>query len=298
MSETELTDAQALALAGTTDSETDFEYHTVGQSTYYLDGFRQRHRVLAIIKAVNALRICKDGDLTFGVRAGKYMNGDTPVNYAGAAAQALTNNQTNYIFITAAGTLTVNTTGLPDPSTTPHVPLAAIVTSAGQYDVEDITDYRSRAIFQVLSALTPANANTLSDGSNADALHVHAAVGLAEAVQDLMPNLLLTGADDGDGTGTMTIQVRDAADNNLAQRFCVRAWIADAEYSEPDAQTDFSVTTGEQLRELEADADYEAISDANGTLVMDIDTTTDKTVYVMAEVDGRIYTGSVAITGN
>lgn len=298
MSETQLTDAEALALAGTTDSETDFTYHTVGQSTYYLDGFRQRHRVLAILKAVNALRVHKDGDLTFGVRAGRFMNGDAAVNYAGASAQALTNNDTNYVYLTAAGVLTVNTTGFPTPSTTPHVPLATIVTAAGTYDVDDITDYRARGIFAALSAMTAANANTLVRAGNADALHVHAAAGLAAALQDAIPSLALAGTDDADGTGTMEIQVKDAAGNALAQRFLLRVWIADAEYSEPDAQTDFSVMYGEMLREIEADADYEVITDASGAVTMDIDTAADKTVYVMAEIDGRIYTGSAAITGN
>jgi len=121
---------------------------------------------------------------------------------------------------------------------------------------------------------------------------------LAAAIQDLLPNILLQGTNDEDGTGSMAIQVRDAADNSLAQRFLLRVWIADAEFSEPDAQTDLSVTTGEQMREIEADADYEVITDATGAAAMNIDTVGDKTVYVMAEADGRIYTGSVAITGN
>ena len=298
MSETELTDAEALALAGTTDSETDFEYHTVGQSTYYLDGFRQRHRLLTIVKALNELRVYKDGDLTFGVRGGQFMNGDSAVPYAGASAQALTNNQTNYIYLTAAAALTVNTTGFPDPSAAPHVPLASVVTAAGTYDVNDITDYRPRALFRVLSGLAAADANTLTDGSTADALHVHAAAGLASALQDVVPNLNLTGTDDADGTGSMLIQVRDAANNNLEQFFLIRTWIADADMSEPDAQTDFSVTYGEMLREIEADADYEVITNSSGNCTMNIDTAGDKTVYVMAEIDGRICSQGVAITGN
>ena len=222
-----------------------------------------------MLKCTNALRVYKDGDLTFGVRAGTFANGDTMVDYAGATAQALTNNATNTVYLTAAGALTVNTTGFPDPSATPHVPLATIVTAAGTYDVDDITDFRSRAMFQVLWP-----------------------------VRELMPTLALTGADDADGTGTMTIQVRDAAGANLAGRFRIRAWIADAEYSAPDAQTDFSVTTGEALGEITADADYDVITNATGAAVMNIDTATNKTVYVMAELDGRITTGSVAITGN
>ena len=298
MSETQLTDAEALALAGTTDGETDFTYHTVGQSTYYLDGFRQRHRLLAILKAVNALRVYKDGDLTFGVRAGQVMNGQTAVDYAGASAQALTNNATNYLYLTPAGTLTVNTTGFPTPSTTPHLPLATIVTAAGAYDVDDITDYRTRAIFAAPSAMTAANANTLVSAANADALHVHAAPGLASALQDAMPSLTLTGTDDEDGTGSMLIQVKDAGGNNLEDFFRIRAWIADDAYSEPDAQNDFSITYGEILREIEANADYEVITSSGGSCTMNIDTATDKTVAVMADIDGRIYTSNITITGN
>ena len=111
-------------------------------------------------------------------------------------------------------------------------------------------------------------------------------------------NILLTGTNDTDGTGSMALQVRDAANNALSQRFLIRVWIAAAEFSEPDAQTDFSVSTGEEMRELEANADYEVISDASGVVDMNINLVGDTTIYVMAELDGRIYTGSIAITGN
>ncbi len=123
---------------------------------------------------------------------------------------------------------------------------------------------------------------------------------LSAALQDLMPNIALNVFDNTDGTGTATLQVRDANNSSLAQRFLIRTWIADAEYSEPDAQTDFSVASGEQLRELEANADYELITTAGGAAIMNINVTIapdgTKTVYVMAELDGRIYTGSVEIT--
>ena len=114
---------------------------------------------------------------------------------------------------------------------------------------------------------------------------------------DLVPTLSLSGTDDTDGTGSMDIQALDAAGNNLAQRFLARVWIADAAYSEPDPQTGFTVATGEQMRQIEANADLEVISDAAGLISMDIDAGGAKTVHVMAEVDGRIWTASQAITG-
>jgi len=312
MAETELTAAEANALDGTTDSDCGYKYHAPGDAQYYTEGQRQRQRLLTMAKALgNRFRVYKDGAATYGVRAGAVEYGDSTLSYAGSTGNALTDNQTNYLWLYVSGgvlTLDVSTSDFPDPSTTPHLPLATIAVASGSYDYPDITDCRQLACFRLNSLMTAADENTLTDGSNADSLHVHDTAGLtnnavtvaklAAAVQDVIPYLAPAGTDDGDGTGYMDIQAKDAAGNNLAQRFLVRTWIADAEYSQPDAQTDFSVTTGQQMRELEADADYEVISDATGLVRMNIDTATDKTVYVMAEIAGRIYTGSVAITGN
>ena len=71
MAETDLTTAQADALSGTTDGDTDAKYPTIGESTYYTTMYRLIHRLLTIEKIVNEFRVCKDGDLTFAVRAGK-----------------------------------------------------------------------------------------------------------------------------------------------------------------------------------------------------------------------------------
>ena len=304
MSEIQLTDAEANALHGTTDSDTDFKYHSPGDAGYFTEGQRQRHRMLTIAKAIsNALRVYRDGTLTFGVRAGTVGDGATAHAYAGSAGNELTDDATNYIYLdidSAALRLVCNTTGLPDASATPHIPLATILTADGGYGFDDITDLRASGVFALLSAMTAANANTLVAGaaSNADSLHVHSIAGLQDAAQDLMPQLPLTGADDTDGTGTMAIQVKDAAGNTLAGRFCVRTWISTSDYGPAVADTDYSVTTGTELQEIVANADYEVISDATGSVTMNIDTADDGTYYVMAEVDGRIYSGSVTITGN
>lgn len=161
MAESDLPEATALALAGTTDTDTDFDYYTEFEN-YVLKEHRNNYRLLTILKAVNELRVFKDGDLTFGVRAGNYMDGPTERNYAGASAQALTDDDTNYIFLEADGTLTVNITGFPAAGTTPHIPLATILCASGEYAASDITDYRGRALFQCITALTPVQANEAS----------------------------------------------------------------------------------------------------------------------------------------
>jgi len=276
MSETFPSDSNLENKNDSTDTDTGFHYPEKTSVPASTEGYRALWQLLG--RCVSALQVYKDGALTFGVRAGKFMDGDTQRSYSAVTGQSLTDDATNYIYLTAAGTLTKNTTGFPNPSLTPHIRLATIVCADGAYDPDpangDLVDFRFACLFGILHGIGPAT------------------------LQDQVPQLDLSGTDDTDGTGTMTIQAQDAGGNALAQRFLARAWIADAEYSEPDAQTDFSVTTGEQMREIEADADYEVISDGSGTIVMNIDAATDKTVYVMAEVDGRIWTGSVAITGN
>jgi hypothetical protein len=142
------------------------------------------------------------------------------VDFQGAENQSLTDNTVNYIYLTAGGVLTVNTTGFPTPHTTPHIPLATIATGtagaagvAGQYDHADVTDFRGRALLSVAAGLTGAEvaeaaaffsstdltgaeAETLSAGasSNADALHTHNGKADASHTHDDKLNKALTSA--------------------------------------------------------------------------------------------------------
>ncbi len=152
MTETYPSDADLNALSGTTDGEQDVLFVPIGESPYYTSFYKMLYRLLDVARRAGDLRVYKDGDLTFGVKGGKYVNGDSTINYAGATEQSLTNNQTNYIYLTSAGTLTKNTTGFPVPSVTPHIPLATIVTASGSYDHADITDYRGRGLWSVCGA--------------------------------------------------------------------------------------------------------------------------------------------------
>jgi hypothetical protein len=204
MSELYPSDADLNALSGTADAEQGVAYPTIFESPYYTTFYKMLYRLLDVARRAGDLRVCKDGDLTFEVKAGRYFNGDTAVDCAAASAQALTDDATNYIYLTAAGVLTVNTTGFPVPSVTPHIPLASITTGSasaagvsGEYSHEDITDYRGRAFLTTCSGLTAADmaeaaaffqntditgaeAETLTNLSNADTLHVHGAPGLED----------------------------------------------------------------------------------------------------------------------
>jgi len=146
--ETALGTSAAAALSGTTDSGTGTAFCTIGQAEYYTSDFRKEAINNRILGCVNRLRVVKDGDATFGVWSGVFMDGSTAQTYAGSSGNSLTAGSTNYIYLTASGALTVNTTGFPTGAA--HVPLAAIVADAsGEFDFSDITDFRARAMFSL-----------------------------------------------------------------------------------------------------------------------------------------------------
>lgn len=111
-------------------------------------------------------------------------------------------------------------------------------------------------------------------------------------------SLTVTGADAASaGTGTITIQVVDANGVATTDRVLVRTWIGTANDYGADALTDYSVATGTQKEEVTANAEYLAITDATGKIVMDVDAGGADSVWAWAEVDGDIIaSGEVVLT--
>jgi hypothetical protein len=368
MAELFRSDAEAEARAGTTVGP-GMQLPADGTEPWLVDRTRLDLRIADALAVPTQLEVYKDGDLTYGVRPGRFMNGDTAVTYAGATGQALTNNATNYIYLNAAGILLKSTTGFPNPSNTTHVPLATIVTSGGTYSIDagHITDYRGRSMFRVLAGPTAANLNTLSGGavSDADALHTHAgkvsstrtitagnglsgggnltadrtlavaadatgganlakaisvtangvavkvdgstvqgngsdqlelkdgavtAAKLATAMKQAVRSVGITiGAKVGDNI-PITIQLKDAEGTPLAQRALVQLWPAATDFGAP-ALDEAYVTTGTTICST-AEGMYAVLTDANGAIVIEIvDPSADR--YLMAEVDGRVYSSGV-----
>lgn len=201
MAETQYPDADAIALDGATNSDLGFVYPTANE-TYTTTGLRRLWQVLVqhLTAATNPLRVFKDGTNTFGVRAGAFFNNNTLVSYSEATGQSLTNDATNYIYLTAGGTLTKNTTGFPDPATTPHIPLATIAVGSAsvaqvddEYEHVDLVDYRKRSLYEVL-------------GGSADRLTVRNASGLAMDKADLV---YISGYNAGDDCPEVTLADAD-----------------------------------------------------------------------------------------
>ena len=149
-----------------------------GQSTFFQNKLRRSWFIDTALGPIGAgLAVLKSsvGDLKFGVMSGKWFWAGQLVEFAEVAGtQDLVDDDTNYIYLTVDGTLTVNQSGFPDPVTTPHIRLAKIATGSasaaavsGAYAWADITDYRSAAVFTPVSA-SPGQvieANTAGVGS-------------------------------------------------------------------------------------------------------------------------------------
>jgi len=149
MTEQYPSDDELAALSGTTGSAGEV-YPSQNANPWATAEYKFKDQVGRALVPLTALQVYKDGDLTFGVRAGQFVNVNATVSYVASTDNALTNNATNYIYIVRDGTLTVSTSSFPVPGVTPHLPLAEIVTAAGVYDVTDITDRRTRSMFKIV----------------------------------------------------------------------------------------------------------------------------------------------------
>lgn len=111
--------------------------------------------------------------------------------------------------------------------------------------------------------------------------------------------LLLTATDGEDGTAVVDMQVTDANGNDLSNSYLLRVWLADTVLTAPDAtgKTAFAVGTGVEIEEVTAQADYRILTDATGTAAFTL-TASDGTYYAMVEVNGKITTVEITVTGN
>jgi hypothetical protein len=114
--------------------------------------------------------------------------------------------------------------------------------------------------------------------------------------------LVITGADDADGSVTFTIQAFDGGGAELAEQVEVHVWTsgrAGADLGVAVAiATTFAPTTGVIMSTHTAAADFVILSDANGTIVMDADDDQDGALYCMAALGGRVVSIAATATGH
>lgn len=137
MSELPLTDNQAAALSGTTDTDVGATYPSATQKVWQNAGYRLFEWFVRAFRLANDLRVFEVADNAdaIGVRAGRVKFGATALAYAGAdpAVDALTDNDVTYVWLyNSGGTATIASaidgTGWP---AYPHYKLAEVTMSGG-----------------------------------------------------------------------------------------------------------------------------------------------------------------------
>jgi hypothetical protein len=131
------------------DSETGIEYIPTGAAPYYMQFRKLLYRLLLATKKANELRAYDEGGLDIGIKAGAFWLGTTLVNYAGSTGNTLADDKAGiYLYLDSSGTLVTDEyTAFPDMSTTPHIRLAIVTTSAG--DITSIIDCRGSHSFVI-----------------------------------------------------------------------------------------------------------------------------------------------------
>lgn len=208
MAEVYPSDSELLNLMS--ELETGVEYIPTGTAPYYLHFRKLLHRLLLATKRANDLRLYDEGGLVFGVKAGKFWDGNTLVEYVGSSGNVLADNKSGiFVYLDNAGGLHfTDYVMFPDQGTSNHVRLAKISTSGG--DITSLVDYRD----QHSIAMPDKNNVIVEDHTATDQLEhkesgsVHTNKGATGSITINMPSFSLAGT-------TFTICVVEAYEIKL-----------------------------------------------------------------------------------
>lgn len=177
------------------ESETGVEYIPTGTAPYYLHFRKLLYRLLLATKRANDLRLYDEGGLSFGVKAGKFYNGNTLVEYGGSSANVLADDKANiFVYIDGSGVLQFTEyTAWPDMSSEPHVRLGVITTSGG--DITSIVDCRDHHNFAIPQSDRPViEAHTSGDQLNySESGSIHTNSGASGTITLSLPSTTVAG---------------------------------------------------------------------------------------------------------
>lgn len=122
---------------------------------------------------------------------------------------------------------------------------------------------------------------------------------LASVPRKKMPGLSIEAAAQAGQVRAITCTVKDLANSSWAYNGRLQVWIGSADMGAPAAVADTidNVAAGAIIETITANQHYQFITNASGVLTFDLTINAGGTAYVMAEIDGRVYSLEVEITG-
>ncbi len=115
------------------------------------------------------------------------------------------------------------------------------------------------------------------------------AASLQDGLADLVTTVSVTFGAEVVDVISVYAQVKDAAGNDLAAKFLVRMWVSEIDFGAPSDTGHTAWPEGGVQRVIQANADFELLSDASGKAALAVMLVGSGSRYVMAEIDGRIY---------
>jgi hypothetical protein len=140
MSEVYPSDSELLNLLS--ESETGVEYIPTGTAPYYVHFRKLLYRLLLATKRANDFRLYDEGGLTYGVKPGKFWDGNTCIEYAGSSGNIMPDNTTKYIYLDTTGAIRFTEAPFWSDPFDAEVRLAVVTTLNG--DITSIVDARDQ----------------------------------------------------------------------------------------------------------------------------------------------------------
>lgn len=164
--------------------------------------------------------------------------------------------------------------------------------------------------------LTPLSSpSALVDGqqvmTGAGKIYVKTPTGIVEILHDELSvasvpgydstrphSVTVTGVDNENGTGTFTVQVKNAAGVDLIGFALIEFWTVSTEdFTAPEALGTITFTNGEEIQEIVANAHYKIATALGGLATIEINAGNPDDVYLIVSLGGVLNYGLASITG-
>ncbi len=271
-------EASVAALDGTTDAATGLPYIAKGTGptsvpSYEVQYNRRQARQNAVLAPWRALQVVSEGGLRIGVYPGGYTLGGARRTFDGATDQAVPDDATRFVYLDANGDLQIAASEPGDLTT--FLPLAEVVTASGAMTIRDRRLLAALHVPQLDGPVAPEN--------------------LSAALRAMFTACTIAVGTESGNNIDVTLQMKDAAGDDLAERRFARVWLSDTApggVSGSIPNGGFSVLTGTKADDYGPGVHMLAMSDANGVLVLRITPSGAATWYLVAEIGGRVFVSS------
>ena len=175
------------------ESETGVEYIATGTAPYYLQFRKLLYRLLLSTRRANDFRLYSEGGLTYGIKPGRFWNGNKVVEYAGSSGNVLADDSLFCIYLDETGTIQFKESDHWFDPFRAEVWLAEVTTANGE--IISIDDRRDVHSMSMPNADRPVvEVHTANDQLEAkESGSIHTNLGATGSVTIFMPSYILAG---------------------------------------------------------------------------------------------------------